>query len=426
MYDYAYILNLIDRSNRLQEELGRSIDRLHSGGANTNVNLILDRLIEHYQSHHPAPMIVETDLSGVITYVNNEFARVSKYTPDELIGENINILRSSTMERGVFTDIWNNITEGRPWRGRLQNRNKNYETYWIDTLIMPVLDDEGEVVKFWSLSFEITEIVRNQEEAENKSKMVAESLKYAKRIQMTILPSNKILDEYFDDYFILYKPKDVVSGDFYWFAKTIDRVFIAAVDCTGHGVPGAFMSLIGYNLLNTIVLRQNILDPGKVLSELHRQVRHALKQDQDGSKSKDGMDVALLSIELYQNKFHYAGAFRPLFYVKEGEFQTIDGDKMSIGGEQLEEERNFTTHSFEYQPGDLVYIFSDGIVDQFGGPDNKKFSTKRLRTIITENLSEKMSVQRALFNLAWKDWLNDGEQTDDVTMIGIRLTGASE
>jgi serine phosphatase RsbU (regulator of sigma subunit) len=138
------------------------------------------------------------------------------------------------------------------------------------------------------------------------------------------------------------------------------------------------------------------------------------------------MDVALLSIELYQNKFHYSGAFRPLFYVKGGEFQTIDGDKMSIGGEQLEEERQFTTHSFEYQPGDMVYIFSDGIVDQFGGPDNKKFSTKRLRTIITENLSEKMSVQRALFNLAWKDWLNDGEQTDDVTMIGIRLTGASE
>ncbi|MDW8335327.1 MAG: SpoIIE family protein phosphatase, partial [Bacteroidia bacterium] len=175
---------------------------------------------------------------------------------------------------------------------------------------------------------------------------------------MTILPSNKLLDEYFDDYFVLYKPKDVVSGDFYWFAKTIDRVFIAVVDCTGHGVPGAFMSLIGYNLLNTIVLRQNILEPGKILSELHRQVRHALKQDQDGSKSKDGMDVALLSIELYQNKFYFAGAFRPLFFVHRGEFTTIDGDKMSIGGEQLEEERNFSTHTFEYEPGDLVYIFS--------------------------------------------------------------------
>jgi serine phosphatase RsbU (regulator of sigma subunit) len=318
------------------------------------------------------------------------------------------------------------MEEQRSWRGTLRNTAKDFESYWIDSCICPVLDNEGKTIKYWSLSYDISDQIKVQQELEDKNNELMDSMRYAKRIQKTILPDKKTMDKTLDDHFTIYKPKDIVSGDFYWTTSTIDKVFIAAVDCTGHGVPGAFMSLIGYNLLNQIVIQRRIHTPGLILTELHKGVRATLKQDSSDSKSRDGMDITLVAIDRFDDRIQFAGAYNPLYWHDQKELHIIKGDKMAIGGEQMEDERVFTNHEIEIKPGDCIYLTTDGFVDQFGGPEGKKFGTKRLKELIEENWHEKMTVQRALFNLKWKDWIMDGEQIDDVTIIGIKFTDEEE
>jgi len=425
MYDYKQIVDLLNKFTQYEDDIDTIFAPAKQyGNASTaeKVALIQQQLNMHLGHHYPRPMFVETDLDGIITSVSDAFAEAARYTPDEMIGENINILKASDVPLGIYQQIWESITKGKPWRGEIKNRAKDYETYHIDTFIAPVFDPDGKPIRYWSVAFDISEKVRHEERLEHINKDTIESLKYAKRIQKTILPDKSILDEVWEENFLMFKPRDIVSGDFYWFAKTIKHAYIAVVDCTGHGVPGAFMSLIGYNLLNQIVLSMKIEQPGLILNELHKLVRATLRQDSSDSKSKDGMDVALCSFELYGDEVQYAGAFRPLFWWHNNELQEVKGDKMSIGGEQMEEERMFTTHLLEAQPGDILYMFSDGVTDQFGGPDQKKFSTKQLKQFIVDHHELDMNLQRAQFNLIWgREWKGDLEQTDDATLIGIRI-----
>ncbi len=425
MYDYEHVIRLLDemckQEDYLVEQFTKSIST--NGSPTDEDNQIIHSLIEHTRHYHPNPCIVETDLEGNILYANDEFLRISRYTYEEIIGKNMRIFKSGHMPNGVYTKLWNTILAGKAWNGQLKNKSKDYDNYWIHQFIAPVFNDEGVIQKFWCLGFDITESMLQKEENEAKNTDIMESIRYAKRIQKTILPDKKAMDEVFDDYFVIFKPKDIVSGDFYWFTQTINKAFIAVVDCTGHGVPGAFMSLIGYNLLNQIVLQRGIHNPGDILTELHIQVRATLKQDAADSKSRDGMDVCLLALDKYGDTMEYAGAYRPLWYMSadSDELIEIKADKCSIGGEQMEEERQYTNHEIEINDGDTFYLFTDGFVDQFGGPDFKKFSTKRLRQVLIDNRKENMNIQRAMLNMVWKDWKEDAEQTDDVSMIGIRF-----
>ncbi len=421
MYNFDEIIKLIDKTNYIERALDEYIKQNTSNELSDTDVSILNKLLSHLKMHHPEPIIAETDLQGNIVYVNEEFLKISKYSKDEIIGQNIRILRSGHMPQGIYQNLWATISLGKAWHGELKNRAKDYETYWISIFIAPIFNTEGQIVNYWSVAFDISEQVKQKEENELKQNDIMESLRYAKRIQRTILPDKKAMDEVFDDYFVVFKPKDIVSGDFYWFNQVVDKAFVAVVDCTGHGVPGAFMSLIGYNLLNQIVLQKGIHKPGQILTELHNQVRATLKQDAADSKSRDGMDVCLVVVSKYDDKFEYAGANRPLLMLKGDELIEIKPTKFSIGGEQMEEERTYQNNELEYETGDSIYMFSDGFVDQFGGPDFKKFSTKKLKQIIMDNKHEPMSVQRALFNIVWKDWKGDEEQTDDVTMIAIRF-----
>lgn len=420
MYNYEELLALIDRSSRFQEMLEDRIGRINGNLVpKEELHPVIASLFEHLRKHHQLPIVSETDCDGVIINVNEEFCRKTKFTKEELIGQNIRIIKSGHIPSNVFQSLWSRISRGGVWMGELKNRAKDFETFWVDIFIAPVLDESGNPIRYWSVAYDVTDQMKQKEENEAKSKDIMESIRYAKRIQKTILPDKNAMDKALENHFTLFKPKDIVSGDFYWFTSTVNKVFVAVVDCTGHGVPGAFMSLIGYNLLNQIVNQQNIHTPAKILNELHIQVRSTLKQDSTESKSRDGMDVCLCAIERYGEDVEFAGAFRPLLWWHENELVEIKGDKFSIGGEQMEEERVFTNHFFEVSQGDIIYMFSDGMTDQFGGPDIKKFSTRRLKDLIVENHHESMHVQRALFNIVWKDWKAEEEQTDDVTMIGI-------
>ena len=259
-------------------------------------------------------------------------------------------------------------------------------------------------------------------ELAQKNNDITSSIEYAKRIQEAILPPQESIFSNFKNSFILYKPKDIVSGDFYWFEEKGDIKILAVVDCTGHGVPGAFMSMIGHNLLNQIVSEKGIYNPGDILQELHKGVQAALKQDQHHSDNNDGMDISMVTINTKTKECWWAGAFRTLVLIKAtGELEKIEGDKYPIGGSQLDSNRIFTTHTLHLNTNDSIYLFSDGYADQFGGEKGKKFMVKKFYQNLLSIHHLTMNEQKQELENQFNDWKADYEQVDDVLVIGIKM-----
>lgn len=271
------------------------------------------------------------------------------------------------------------------------------------------------------------EVVRQKEEIESQRvklehlyNEVTDSIKYAKRIQEAILPPEAYVKNVLPNSFVLFKPKDIVSGDFYWVEKVGSKVFFAAVDCTGHGVPGAFMSIVGYNLLKQIVKDES--DPGKILTELSKGVKDTLHQGLEEGSSKDGMDIALCSYDIKTKTLQYAGAYNPLYLVRNGELFETKADKFPIGGALKDSEhRTYTSHTFQLQPNDTVYIFSDGYADQFGGEKGKKFMVKQFRQLILSIQDKSMEEQKRYLNYIIEQWRGGHEQVDDILVMGMRV-----
>ena len=258
-------------------------------------------------------------------------------------------------------------------------------------------------------------------ELAQKNKDITSSIEYAKRIQEAILPRIDHIQKQFNDSFILYKPKDIVSGDFYWFGEKQGKKILAIVDCTGHGVPGAFMSMIGHNLLNQIVVEKGIITPGDILNELNHGVQTALQQGTGGVETTDGMDAAICTIDTETREVEFAGAFRPLIVVSKGIMEKIDGDKFPIGGKQMGYEGKYATKKRKLNKGDAIYMFSDGYADQFGGDRGKKFMVKRLNELFLSMEPFSMKEQGAQMDKAIEEWKGNHQQVDDILVGGIRL-----
>jgi serine phosphatase RsbU (regulator of sigma subunit) len=258
-------------------------------------------------------------------------------------------------------------------------------------------------------------------EIEEQKKHIEDSIHYARRIQNAILPPDDYVEKVIPDAFVYYKPKDIVSGDFYWVSQAGGKTVVAAVDCTGHGVPGAFMSIVGNNQLNYAINILGIDSPDEILNVLNEGVTRALRQTRISSSVKDGMDVALVTIDAENKKLQFAGAYNPLYLVKNNELVEIKADKFPVGGYVGEKLRKFTLHEFDVQRGDMVYIFSDGYADQFGGTDDSKFLVKRFRDLLFKIHEEPVAMQRDILNQIHEDWKGDSYQVDDILVIGIRL-----
>lgn len=268
-------------------------------------------------------------------------------------------------------------------------------------------------------------------EIEEQNESIKQSISYAMRIQTAILPLDRQFQENFEDHFILFKPRDIVSGDFYWLKQQGERIYFAAVDCTGHGVPGALMSMMGYSMLNEIIVRHEGIAPADVMLKLHEGISIALKQDyenaEDHQRQNDGMDVAICCFDRSVNKLYFTGANRPLYKVLNGELEVIKGNRASIGGRVLKkknatsDEKRFETIEIPVEAGSWIYIFSDGYPDQFGGPDGRKFMIKRLRDLITEAAAKPSKEQHQLLDQEIENWKANEEQTDDILLMGIKF-----
>jgi serine phosphatase RsbU (regulator of sigma subunit) len=264
-------------------------------------------------------------------------------------------------------------------------------------------------------------IVAAHHEIEEQHKDIIASINYAQRIQQSILPAQDEIGKFLPENFILFKPRDIVSGDFYYFQQKNELLILAVADCTGHGVPGALMTMLGNESLNEIILNKGITAPDLVLNELHKNIRKTLKQAE--TESRDGMDIALLTIDHANKKAQYAGAKNPLMYIQNNELQVLKADKMPIGGEQREQERIFTKHEISLDLPTTFYLFSDGFQDQFGGEQNKKFGSKHMKELFLQIQLLPLPTQQARLNEAFETWRGQGseKQIDDVLVVGIKL-----
>jgi serine phosphatase RsbU (regulator of sigma subunit) len=263
------------------------------------------------------------------------------------------------------------------------------------------------------------EIQRQKDEISEQKKEIMDSIHYARRIQKAVLPSDRKVEEKLPEHFILYLPRDIVSGDFYWISSIDNRVVIAAADCTGHGVPGAFMSMLGVSFLNEIVNRNKRLSAGRILDHLRSNVKETLSQSEEGG-TKDGMDIALCIYDKDKMTVQYAGAFNPLYHVRSGELTELKADTMPIGI-HIVKETNFRNHTIKVEPGDCIYMFSDGFQDQFGGEEGKKFLSRSMKQLFLEIHNHSMQKQRDLIHKTLQEWMKGYDQVDDIMVLGLRL-----
>ena len=317
------------------------------------------------------------------------------------------------------------------------------ESVWMQTTLTPIFDEQEKLSLIIAVDSDITQLklyeknielqkaeaekqrnlaLLQKDEIEAKQNEIFGSIRYAKRIQTAMMPKIKQIQRDFGDSFVLFMPKDIVSGDFYWYHRIDNKYFIAAVDCTGHGVPGAFLSIIGSYLLNSIVIHNGIHRPADILKHLNRKIKISLKSEGMLDQNNDGMDIAMAVIDKEKHSIEYAGALRPMYMFCNGEFVELKGDKIpissNISGTSIN--NNYTNYEQPFNTGDQFYIFSDGIIDQFGGGDGKKYLTKRFKDLLAEIKDLPMKEQKDLIKKDHDEWRGRYDQVDDILVIGIR------
>ncbi|MCF8460224.1 MAG: MEKHLA domain-containing protein [Flavobacteriales bacterium] len=390
--------------------------------------------------------VVMTDLKGNITYVNPRFEEVTGFAAKKVIGKNPRILKSGHTSKEEYTELWKTITAGKVWTGEFHNRKRDGTLYWEKASIGPIFNDKGEITEFLAVKEDITQIKEAQkalnetllhledkvEERTHELQLAKESLQrtnddfmsslqYAQRIQEASLPSDVAFKKVFDEHFVIYRPKDIVSGDFYWLYQKGQEIVVAMGDCTGHGVPGALMAMAGLEQLGNIVIKGKITRPDLVLEELDQAMGRLLKQKDARFLMNDGMDISVVRIDRANGVFEYAGAQSHGLVIKKDRVIELVPDRASIGGLVRAGFKDFSFQRFEFETGDKCFLFSDGIYDQFGGPKGKKMLRKHFTQLLLDTSTQSVKLQGKAIGQHFKDWLGKGVQIDDVTVVGFKL-----
>ncbi len=373
-------------------------------------------------AEHTDNGVLIADRTGVIEWMNAGFERMLGMSFEEFkqyFGDNIIF---TDLEPEVLEQIERSLRNKESAEFTVKITTPKGKLLWLRSTLTPMYDEEGNLLKIFSINADITEIKLAQEKIERQNRDITKSIQYARRIQQAALPHPDMLNSILPEHFIIYLPRDIVSGDFYWVSKIKDKLLFAAADCTGHGVPGAFMSMLGIAFLNEIVAKLSYEDlkPNVVLNILREYVIRFLKQEDNPRATKDGMDMVLCMLDTRTDELHFAGANNPLWIVRDGKLMEIKGDDMPIGIYYHVKE-SFTEHVIKIESGDMLYMFTDGYADQFGGPKGKKFMIRRFRKLILEIASLPLDVQKEILLQRHYEWKGNLKQLDDILVMGVKL-----
>ncbi len=364
--------------------------------------------------------IIIADAEGNIEWINEGYTRLTGYTLKEIRSEK----GSNVMEISAHPEIQNIIEEAIEdkvsQRYEAINYTKGGDKIWVASTLTPITDKNNEVRKLIIIDTDITEQKEAERIIRQKNKDITDSIRYAKRIQEAILPKKEKIKQAFPESFIFYQPRDMVSGDFYWFHRYDNVCILAAVDCTGHGVPGALMSMIGNDLLNQIVIQNQVTDPATILSQMNKGVTNILNTKNEQG-TQDGMDMGICKINMDAGDLVYSGALRPLYIVRaaNNKFEEIKGNTWSVGG-HINTDKHFENVTLTLQEGDMFYLFSDGYPDQFGGEKGKKFMIKNFKSFLHQIASYKAKRQEENLKKTFQSWKKDEEQVDDILVMGVK------
>ncbi|MCS6821119.1 MAG: SpoIIE family protein phosphatase [Microscillaceae bacterium] len=419
---------------------------------------------------------IEMTMEGIILTANKSFLDLFQYSAEEIIGKNYKMLVDREYANSKeYTQFWQDLNLGIAKTGEVKRKRKDGQYIYLAAAYSVIKDTRGNNVRILKLATDITEtkkllaesqrqaeILRIQEETlranmialqetqeelkrtseaiiklkeeearyaqekareiENKNQLITASIKYAQNIQRAILPPKEIIEKFVEECFIIYLPKDIVSGDFYWYNQVSEnKAFFAAVDCTGHGVPGAFMSIIGNTLLNEIVSTNKDISPAQILEQLHIGIYTKLRQEE--SSNHDGMDVCLCCLEKINKqevKLTFSGAKRSLYYISQDNLYELKGDRISIGGWHVENRRSFQNQERIIRKNDLLFLCTDGIIDN-PNPNRKKFGEKRFENLLLEIAHLPMEIQKEKILQEVKLHQQDAEQRDDLTLLGLKI-----
>ena len=408
-----------------KDEISRYIEIVEDVTDKVKSEIEISRLSIVAEKMNEAVMI--TDSTGEVEYYNHGLIRNSGFSEEEFKIEFKDLSLRKMSSRDDLDDILNGFqTNAEPFFYDSKHTKKDGSTMWTTASLSPVYDDENNLSKIIVVYTDIDERKEFSNQLSEKNKEITDSIEYAQRIQDAILPSNDLFKSYFPESFVIFKPKDVLSGDFYWVSDAVnnkeDQLLLAAVaDCTGHGVPGALMSIIGNNYLRLCEHESTVNNPGDGLDFINRGVSKTLRQEFTESTIKDGMDISFIAIDYPNMKLYFAGAKTTMYVIRENELTQYKGDKHPVGAYVGEELIPFTNNEVDLKKGDIIYLFSDGYADQFGGKSGKKFMYKRFRELLISNSHLEMKMQKVELESAFNDWRGDLEQLDDVCVMGIKV-----
>lgn len=386
------------------------------------MSLVTDSILEKLNS-----LIVVVNQEGNVEYVSPSAKRILGFEPEQLIGQGWwNLTRDDENERKDIKLMamqqlkQDSLLNAIPYERVLKTATGADRWILWNT-------SKGPLNTLVGIGHDITDrkkaeqlLVQKNKELEQHNKDMVDSIQYASRIQEAILPDVYKIKNVFKDAFVLYQPKDVVSGDYYFFYQKEEKVFVAVVDCTGHGVPGALMSIIANSILKEVIIKKGIQEPSEILYALDEELFIALNKQNSSDITNDGMDISLGVFDLKENALSYSGAFRPMLLLRENIFIEFEGNRFPIGS-YGGMEKEFITRSIELKENDLFYFFTDGYCDQFGGELKKKFNRKRFKELLLSAQSMEMDEQESFLQYALLNWRQGEEQVDDILIMGIRI-----
>lgn len=388
------------------------------------------------------------DPGPAIIYVNEAFTELTGYTPEEVVDKSPRILQGPNTDRSELDRLKNAMIDKEPCQIEVVNYHKNGTEYWVEMSVVPVKNSNGECTHFISIERDVTErkqqekmlveFTHNLEEQvqqrtvelrnahellEYHFNQMRDSIVYAERIQRAILPTEAQLAGLFSRSFLLFEPRDMVSGDFLWCHKHSEHIkMVAVIDCVGHGVPGAMLSMIGHQLLNQIVKSDEQTNPGIILRQLHLELLRILRFQKKEYRHYEGMDAGLCVVDEQKQVVYFCGAGHNLYFAKDGKIERLKGTKFTIGAaEQTQVHKTLEVEEIQFEKGDAFFLTTDGYADQFGGPKDKKMLSRRLKESLNDVLDLPPARQREKLFRNFIKWKKHTEQTDDVLMVGLTL-----